>query len=136
MTWRDTLSNLVKKPATHWFYESIPPKNTSMEDVVSPIEPNKAYVRVKLIQMYLGLRRIWTMNRMPVVHAFPRFLQSQGTVDVPVIIAPNRLKDLDGSHTERVVSLNQTVFGPVPKPTPTNSSICLVLLAKLCPMLN
>lgn len=114
MVWRDVLTQMLKKPATHWIYEPIHPNRIKMKEEETLIEPNKSYVRVKLKQMFLGYQRIWVQNRMPVVHAFPRFLHAQGYLEIPVIIGPNRLKNLEGQNVQRVVSLNQTVLGPVP----------------------
>ena len=114
LSWRDRLKDLIMRPAIHRFYGEIPPENTAMDDKVVRLERGKSYVRVKIIQMFLGYQQIWTSRRMPVVHAFPHFLQSSGEVELPVIIGPNKLKDVDGAHTDRVISLNQTVFGPVP----------------------
>jgi hypothetical protein len=115
MSWRDTFSQLIKKQSNHWIYERIPAARTTTGEEEKLLVPGKSYVRVKLIQMYLGYQRVWVQNRAPVVHSFTKFLSNQGYVEVPIVVGANRLKDdLDGQPLQRVVSLNQTVIGPVP----------------------
>ncbi len=114
MTWSDLLSGILKKPAERWIYETIPKERTpSTEDPV-PIMPDRSYLRVKLTHMYLEYERVWTQNRVPVVHAYPRFDSCQGRMDMPVIVGPSKLKAEDGQHLHRVMTLNQTVLGPIP----------------------
>jgi len=116
MSLREALTNLVKSPASHFIYHKIPSEQLDGVILDDPaVLSDKVYIRIKLVQMFLGQDRVWTSTRAPVVHAFPRFLYHNGYEEVPVIIGPGKLKEALGDQPyQRMVSMNQTVIGPVP----------------------
>lgn len=116
MSLREAFTNLVKSPANHSIYHKIP--SGQLDGVVlddPAILPDNVYIRIKLVQMFLGLDRVWTSARAPVVHAFPKFLHHNGYKEVPVVIGPGKLKEALGDQPyQRMVTMNQTVLGPIP----------------------
>ncbi|MDD1770313.1 MAG: hypothetical protein LUO79_04425 [Methanomassiliicoccales archaeon] len=104
----------MKKPSGNWTYCQIPKERTPTKEDSVPIIPLQSYVRVKLTHMFLEFQRYGTEVRMPVVHAYPRFTSCDGQTELPVVLGPGKLKADDGEHLHRLITLNQTVFGPVP----------------------
>jgi hypothetical protein len=115
VSWRSILEKIVRDPASHFIYTRIPPERTTMKDTVELVEPDKCYFKIILSQMFIGYKRRLWQKRMPVVHAFPKFLGGNGTKELPVVIGPNKLlKDLDPNNLEKVIPINQIIVGPVP----------------------
>jgi len=114
MSWRDKLEALMRKAAVHWVYTHIPHDRTTISFEDRPFDPGNSYVRLKLVQMFLGDERVWYQKRAPVVHALLRFLHQEGYYEMPVVLGPTRLEDMQNQQLQRVIALNQTILGPVP----------------------
>jgi hypothetical protein len=76
-----------------------------------PIESEEAYVQVRLAEMYLGTTRKLWRKFSPLVHAF---VTSGVGKEQHNIAGPGQLQDVSGNNLDRVIVLNQRLFGPIP----------------------
>lgn len=73
----------------------------------------ETYLRLRLTRMFLKHRRELFQTKYPVVHALMRFAGSDRIAEVNVIARPELPGDGNESRLDDVVSLDQTLLGPV-----------------------
>ena len=77
------------------------------------LQSEETYLRLRLSRMFLKHRRELFQTKYPVVHALMRFAGSNGEVEVNVIVRPELAGDGNRNQLDDVVSLDQTLLGPV-----------------------
>lgn len=73
----------------------------------------ESYLRLRLSRMFLKHRRELFRTKYPVVNALMRFAGLGGSVEVTFVARPELAGDTDESRLDDVVTLDQTILGPV-----------------------
>lgn len=73
----------------------------------------ESYLRLRLARMFLKHRRELFKTKYPVVNALMRFSGLDGKVEVNYVAKPELAGDSEESRLDDVVSLDQTLLGPV-----------------------
>lgn len=94
-------------------YAAIPPDHVSPFKQEKPFQPDKAYLRIWINDMFLNHRRVLYQTRYPLVHAFCRFLYRGRMEEVPTIAGTSQIDGLT-SALDRVLNLNYRLIGPIP----------------------
>lgn len=77
------------------------------------LEGEETYLRLRLSRMFLQHRRELFQTKYPIVHALLRFAGIDGTAEVNVIVRPELAGDDNQKQLDSVVSLDQTLLGPI-----------------------
>ncbi|MEM7115778.1 MAG: hypothetical protein AAF614_25280 [Chloroflexota bacterium] len=85
------------------------PSTTNQAKLVT----EESYVRLRLARMFLKERRKLFQTKYPVVNALTRFAGLDGIVEVNFVVKPEMAGDSDTSRLDDIVSLDQTLLGPV-----------------------
>ncbi len=73
----------------------------------------EVYLRLRLSRMFLKYRRELFQNKYPVVNALMRFSGLEGKVEVNYLAKPELPGENDETKLDDIVTLNQTILGPV-----------------------
>ncbi|MDX1414871.1 MAG: hypothetical protein R3293_11820 [Candidatus Promineifilaceae bacterium] len=73
----------------------------------------QVYVRLRLARMFLKNRRVLFQTKYPVVNALTRFSGIDGLVEVNFVVKPELAGNGEESDLDDVVTLDQTLLGPV-----------------------
>lgn len=113
MNYLSSLKNLLVSAAAQRLYLAIPPERADPPFDAAPIEAENAYLRLWLTDMFLARRRVLGQTRYPIVQAYCRFLFDGATQEINLVVGPGQIPGL-GQATDRVISENYPIFGPVP----------------------
>ncbi len=80
---------------------------------VSELAIEDTYLRLRLARMFLKDRRVLFQTKYPVFHVNARFAGLDGPVETNFVVRPELAGDDDKSRLDDVVTLDQTVLGPV-----------------------
>ncbi len=73
----------------------------------------ETYLRLRLSRMFLKNRRELFQTKYPVVNALMRFSGLDGKVEINSVAKPEMAGDSDSSRLDDIVTLDQTLLGPV-----------------------
>ncbi|NCF66906.1 MAG: hypothetical protein GWP61_13090 [Chloroflexi bacterium] len=73
----------------------------------------EVYIRLRLARMFLKHRRVLFQTKYPVVNALMRFAGMNGKVEVNFVAKPELAGDSNESRLDDIVTLDQTLLGPV-----------------------
>lgn len=73
----------------------------------------EVYIRLRLARMFLKHRRVLFQTKYPVVNALMRFAGLDGKVEVNFVVKPELAGDGEESDLDDVVTLDQTLLGPM-----------------------
>lgn len=73
----------------------------------------EVYLRLRLARMFLKHRRVLFQTKYPVVNALMRFAGMNGKVEVNFVAKPKLAGDSDESRLDDIVTLDQTILGPI-----------------------
>jgi hypothetical protein len=81
-----------------------------------PIEPEQHYLMVRLLSMRVVNVRAGVKRFYGAVHSYASLPHPDGPgpAEFNVFVSPAQLRDIDAERVDRVVQVNQTLFGPVP----------------------
>lgn len=104
-----------KTEAVNWTFERI--DETGAFDGLrhEAIKADERYVNIFLKSMRIVNSRQGWSKFYPVVHSFitvPH--RAGGLAEIAVVSSPSRLLELDSTHIDRVTTINQRLFGPIP----------------------
>lgn len=80
---------------------------------VQDMEIEEVYLRLRLSRMFLKYRRVLFQNKYPVLNALMRFSGLDGKVEVNYLVKPELAGEDDETKLDDIVTLNQTILGPV-----------------------
>lgn len=73
----------------------------------------ETYLRLRLSRIYLKDRRVLLQTKYPVVNTAMRFAGQEGLVEVQFVARPDLAGDTNKARLDEIVTLDQTVLGPV-----------------------
>lgn len=77
------------------------------------LETEETYLRLRLTRMFLRNQRDWFKTKYPIVHASMEFAGIDKTVEAHFVARPEVAGDDKESDLDQVVTLDQTLLGPV-----------------------
>lgn len=92
------------------FYQRLPDEHAIDETPGQAIEPDQAYLVVRMKEMYLARTRILWRKQYPVLYGY---FEHGGVTDRSVA-GPGQLRELGDLNLERVINLNYRLTGPTP----------------------
>ena len=103
---RDIFLNKAKQ----LFWHSLPPDQVEPDYSEETIEPDKAYFKIRMSQMYIAHTRILWRKFYPMLHGFVNY----GDKEEHVIVGPGQLKGLGEANLDRIMTFNYPLSGPIP----------------------
>jgi len=113
MDYISSLKNIFAGESAQRLYVAIPPDHSDPPFDAAPIKAETAYLRLYLTDMFLARRRVLFQTRYPIVQAYCRFLYDGEKQEINLVAGPQQIPGL-GQATDRVISQNYPIFGPVP----------------------
>ncbi len=113
MSFWDRFQSVFMAQANQPLYVAIPNDRVSPAISDEAFTPDRCYMRVWLNNMYLNHKRVLYQTRVPLIHAYCRFLYWGHQEELPRLASIGQVKEL-GDALDRAVSLNYRLLGPVP----------------------
>lgn len=125
------LGRLKSEAAVEYTHIWLPPPGSAATATVAAIQPDKQYLRVWLRSARITEVRRWSTKFHASVHArFELSDRSLGRREVLCVVAPDKtFTELDPKHTDRLITVNEPLLGPVPWRGELSSDIGLFSVA-------
>jgi len=105
-----SIRDIFVRRATHLYWERLPADHAEWPGVDAPIEPDTAYVVVRLSEMYLRDARVLWRKTYPMLHASVTHAGSESHT----VAGPAQLRTFGDTNLDRAVTLNYVLAGPTP----------------------
>lgn len=110
------LKNIWTSPSTDWVFAKLPNSQSALGGTPSAtISPNQGYISVILKSMRLVNLRVGASRFYGTVYSnisIPHLRAGAG--QVTKVISPEALRNIDGRHLDRILSLDHRLAGPIP----------------------
>lgn len=104
------ISKLFEAKSKQLFWRPLDPSHVMGLAPPLPFQKNRAYVVLRLVEMYLATARKLWRQIYPVLHSYV----ACGDLQQNTICGPGQLLELGDSNLDRVSNLNRILAGPIP----------------------
>jgi len=117
---RDLFRNIMRERSEDWIFYALKPEQLPKNihggsNSSESIEPDKAYMSIRLRSLRIVNVRKLTRKFFGVIHSFISLPHlGNGLASFQVVTVPNDLKEIDSKNLDRVISVNKPLLGPVP----------------------
>ncbi|HSA55022.1 MAG TPA: hypothetical protein VLE53_04925 [Gemmatimonadaceae bacterium] len=112
------MQKIFKTRAENWILHKLAPAQikSPLSGAPQALEPDRHYLIVRLLSMRVVNVRAGIRRFHAAVHSYARLPHPDGSgaAEFNTLVAPKQLQDVDAERIDRVVQVNQTLFGPVP----------------------
>jgi hypothetical protein len=106
------LLSLFRTEGEHLFWDRVPDDRIAGGGTGAHLEPNRSYVVVRLVEMYLGTTRLLWRKFSPLVHGFTSYDADKS--EEHTVAGPGQLQELGDANLDRVMVFNTRLAGPRP----------------------